>query len=318
MVAVVGCHPTDKRNFKGLTVSPDSGERIATSVRHLSHCPTDNKDQIVEISPPTPSPAPRVALTGAIAGVVASFAADFAISYAGKQLEEADKGRSGSFLALGVDQGAEVVKVRSGNPQGTNCLVIYRGAAQTPLSDDAAAPRPEFPSGKLTPAILSALGLSDYPAFYLELATSTPAASPPHRVLTAKYLHYAASSARVYGSGRKTVTMVLARRGASPGADADGATIAADALEVYRFNLGRLEIGRQYGFSGDVRSAHAIASPAIANYAALVSEADDPSTALTALTEAFEGNKDDINSTLVDLIKESLSREEAAPEQKDQ
>ncbi|MEM7238065.1 MAG: hypothetical protein AAF501_09610 [Pseudomonadota bacterium] len=166
-------------------------------------------------------------------------------------------------------------------------------------------------NGQLTRQHLATLRLTDYPAFYLQAETAVhqpddleDGTTPkPRRVLTPTYIHYAESGARVRGSGFKTVTVALAMGTAKPSNAGTNEDLTKDAPEVHRFNLGRLKIGQHYDGGTDLASASTFAAGArFTNMAALVTEAEEPSVALKALSEAFESNKGDLGKALKDAL----------------
>ena len=91
----------------------------------------------------------------------------------------------------------------------------------------------------------------------------------------------------------------------------DGQLQEDTAPAVLLHNLGRLEIGKFYEgeaiLSGTSSSQEIKSFPeAPFNISVLVSESEDASIALQALTEAFNANKGDVETALKDLIKDAI------------
>ncbi|HIP23109.1 MAG TPA: hypothetical protein EYG79_05885 [Rhodobacteraceae bacterium] len=225
-----------------------------------------------------------------ISGVVAGIAGDFVANIVSAELAEAKKGRDGSFTALGVFGDQEPLIVAGAQQRTENgCLVVYRGVTGSP-SDDAT-----ISSDGLSSTALAALNLADQPAFYLELDVSK---NENARQLTVRHLQYAATSARFNGTGQKNVVVAIGFA-----VSAKKPEDAQSASEVYRLNLGRLEIGHTYGAELAATSASRVTSsePPF-NIVVEVHETDQPDVALAALAKAFESNKADVADAVTDAI----------------
>ncbi|MBL1438103.1 MAG: hypothetical protein COB08_018115 [Rhodobacteraceae bacterium] len=228
--------------------------------------------------------------SGRIAGVVAGIAGDFVANIVSSELEEAKKGRDGGFTALGVFGDPELLIVGGVQQRTENgCLVVYRGVTGSP-SDDAT-----ISSDGLSSPLLSLLNLADQPAFYLELDVNR---SDEARQLSVRHLQYAATSARFNGSGQKNVVVAIGFA-----VSAQKPEDAQSASEIYRLNLGRLEIGHSYGAELAATSASRVTSskPPF-NIVVEIHETDQPDVALAALSKAFESNKADVASAVTDTI----------------
>lgn len=301
-LVIAGCSFSDRRTFDDLEIEKEKGNRITSGIRYLSACPSDVTTPISGIQDPTLPSAQTAAGSkriGPLSTALIATASDFLLELVGAGLVAEQQGRNGQFMATGVYLGKE--KVRSqGHTKNTEdgCIVIYRGIGGTFRDDIDATP-------SLPRSTLAALGLAAQPAIYLEfLVESTNDNSK--RMLTLNRADYAASSARRKGSGLKSVSVVIGL-GAEQSIDETQSEIKpADVAEVFRFNLGRLQIGKSYGADRSVRSIVPAAAEPGTNLVALVTEADRESVALTALTTAFNTNKSSIDDALTEKIKEAL------------
>lgn len=284
----------DSRDFRGLRVAPEQGTRVASSVRLLNGCLTRQSD----------FRAADTRVAPALAGPLVALGIDFALNAVEAGIKDLQEGRNGQFLALGSATGWEPVV--SGANADPGCVIIYRGVTSGEEGGGVSAAVPDA-SGKLTKAMLRALQLNDYPAFYLEAEVETvPQEDGSSLVLKPVYIHYGASSAKYVGSGRKTVTVALAMGRAKPATAGTDDGVTEDAPQVYRFNLGRLKIGEFYAGGTDLQSASPSTKLVGTNMAALVTESDDPSVALDALAKAFSGKKGDIAKALNDAVTGAL------------
>lgn len=306
-LAILGaCDPNDNRDFLGLTTSDAAGHRVAGVIRHLSACPSD-VGNLTRIDPASPLQTKQGQFTRkSTAGVVAATAADFAIEIVGEAFEREKTARTGQSVASGVLIGPE--RVISGDSRfmqnGDGCLVIYRGAlgeaAETPSETTDVTPMGSQPTKKLSRSATKALGLADLPAFYAEFLMDENSV-PDRRILTLNYVSYAETSAIRAGSGMKSVTVALSL-GASTGEDGTP-TPDQDKAELYRFDLGRLKIGQYYHGDAVTRLSSSKVGAQGSNMVALITEAEDPSVALTALAKAFEKNQSDLREALLAKLK---------------
>jgi len=220
-------------------------------------------------------PKPKTALPSYV-----KLVASVVTSAIGEAIKEAKEGLSGQFLAYGAYNAVEEVsnaevEVSNAEVEVSNAEVEVSNAevevsnAEVEVSNAEKSENSSKcvtlvtlargligPLGKNLPkqdgnlqfSDLKTLGLADYPAFYLELeAKREPindgnGATSKHKLtLTPVYLHYAQSSARLEGSGSKTVSVVIAIGEKQPKSPEK---IDTDAVAVYRHNFGRLEIGK--------------------------------------------------------------------------
>ena len=199
-------------------------------------------------------PKPKTALPSYV-----KLVASVVTSAIGEAIKEAKEGLSGQFLAYGAYNAVE--EVSNAEVEVSNAEVEVSNAEKSENSSKCVtlvtlARGLIGPLGKNLPkqdgnlqfSDLKTLGLADYPAFYLELeAKREPindgnGATSKHKLtLTPVYLHYAQSSARLEGSGSKTVSVVIAIGEKQPKSPEK---IDTDAVAVYRHNFGRLEIGK--------------------------------------------------------------------------
>jgi hypothetical protein len=192
-------------------------------------------------------------------------------------------------------------------------VVVARGLFGAPN------PSPDSGDGKLTTAAeLEKLSLADYPAFYLEAEAKLEGTS---LLLQPRYVRYAQSSARREGSGMKHVGVVIALTEAVLKPDAE---LADDkAIALYRFDLGRLEIGRSYeheekkplltgtAAQQTVPLPNGEAGRVPFNLLAIVTETEQPGLLLEALSTAYGSKKGDLEKALTEVIKNAFPAEEA-------
>lgn len=114
-------------------------------------------------------------------------------------------------------------------------------------------------------------------------------------------LNYANTAAHSRGSGRKDVVVTIGIADVNPKAS-DDKTASAIAL-----NLGKLKVGKKYD-SIEVEGALRIPASSKNSVSTVVTETEDPSVALTALSDAFEANKDDLGTALKDAITKALEK----------
>lgn len=289
LVTLLSSCGTDLRKFNGLSATPAPDGRAIAAARMLSACPTS----VAPLTSIKPVNVQSVDITNtersALAAAAVGIGVDAALTAIQIGLEQAESRLNGNFLAMGAQVGGpETVQASSGTArQNSGCLVIYQGLG------DASKVSP--PGAGLDPSVIAALGLSDQPAFYIELAATVHGTT---RVLRVNHLQYAATSALRRGSGRKTVTLAVGL-----GAIGKTAEDPKAAAEVFLFNLGQLEVGNSYpGTSGQIAVAPLKAQGTF-NIAALVTESENPSIALEAMTSAFAANKASLASALKDISK---------------
>ena len=276
---VGGCSTIDTRSYSGLSADKAAETRVGEIIRILEKCPvTEGESQIFQ--------TPLFSDVKLVASVVTS-----AI---GEAIKEAKEGLSGQFLAYGAYNAVEEVSNAEKSENSSKCVTLVTLARGLigPLGKNL--PKQD---GNLQFSDLKTLGLADYPAFYLELeAKREPindgkGATSKHKLtLTPVYLHYAQSSARLEGSGSKTVSVVIAIGEKQP---KSLEKIDTDAVAVYRHNFGRLEIGKHYGKKqlADTAATQTVSSFPGPMIYALVTESENPSIALRALETAFQSNK---------------------------
>jgi len=293
---VAGCVTTDKRSYSNLSAAEAAEARVGEIIL-LDKCPVTKRER-----PSPPAVKPQALFPG---GLVA----DFATTAISEAIKEAKDGLSGQFLAYGAYNNA-VKELDGGKPENSfefECVTLARGMI---------GPRGEnLPErdGELRRDDLDALRLADYPAFYLELEAddgkTCKDAAPKHQLtLTPTYLHYAQSSARLEGSGRKTVSVVIAIAEKQP---KSAEKIDADAVAVYRHNFGLLEIGKHYSTAqlAGTAATQTISGSSGLMISALVTESENPSIALRALETAFESNKSDLSKAFKQAIADALTEE---------
>jgi hypothetical protein len=247
---------------------------------------------------------PLVAVGAALAPLIANLAVTV-----GENLLNAEKeGLSGQFVAGTASEGVytEEGKLSFG------CLIIIRGLF--------GAPNPSGISGdeEWTTTHLDRLSLADYPAFYLEAEVKLVGTS---LMLQPRYIRYAQSSALREGSGMKHVGVVVALTEAVLASDAEPTDEKAIAL--YRFNLGRLEIGKSCKHSDTeplltgtaaqqmVPSAGGQQGRVSFNVLAIVTETEQPGLLLDALSTAYGSKKGDLEKALTDIITDALPPSES-------
>lgn len=292
LIMATACSDYDTRPLTGLE-AVKADERAGAAIALLDSCPaTDKRPK---------KPNDEEAAVGVVATMLAPVVADFVTTLIRNAIQEGQDGLSGQFVAAGATK-----NMRDDLATG-KCLVIYRGlfGALAPTASD----------DPLKGHHLGELGLVDMPAFYMEAKTTLN-----NSVLTLepKYVRYAQSSARMDGSGMKHVGIVLAMTERQLSAE-DDAPADKDAIALFRFDLGRLEIGRSYLHTDDspvLTGTSAIqtlpksdaATPA--NLFAYVVESEEPGPALKAVSEAFTSQEDALTTALSDFLSGLLPAEE--------
>jgi len=146
---VAGCSTTDKRSYSDLSAAKAAKARVGEIIR-LNKCPV-TKPERREIEMQSRE--------------VVGLLVDFATTAISGAIKEAKEGLSGQFLAYGVYNNA-VKGSDAGGPENSfkfECVTLARGMIGPPGES-----LPEQ-DGELQRDDLGALGLADYPAFYLEL-----------------------------------------------------------------------------------------------------------------------------------------------------
>jgi hypothetical protein len=214
---------------------------------------------------------------------LASVGIDFAINLVQAELKRQKEGQNAVWVAaVGTNILAD---------DGDYCLTIYRGVL---LKDSQ--------------------NLKNYPAF--EALIDLKAVTVDKTVLlTARpyEIRYAETSAPVRGKNRKDVNVILAfspqtlQPETAPGKVPE--TKAAPV--VLRLDLGRLDVGKFYNAALLKNIAAVGGMPKIAQttITAVVSESEDSTAALNAVTAAFDSNKADIAKALKDIIKDAVGND---------
>lgn len=281
LVSLSACSTT-QATYEGLSASQD-GYSLTSTARYMSSCPSFHGNQPISFS--GPATINRAFETSPIVTVLAGLAGDFVTELVGRELESATKGRTGQFIALGVFGPTETIFVAGEEKvNGNGCLVVYRGKSGDPRQNTNLSDK------GLPLSTLLALGLSDQPAFYLELGVTEYENS---RQLNLQYFQYAATSARFQGTGQKTVTVAIGF--ATQATDPENVQTAS---EIYRLNLGRLEIGYTYGPELAATAVSPSAANPPFNIIVQVTESDQPNVALEALVAAFDRNKSEISDAI--------------------
>jgi hypothetical protein len=184
-------------------------------------------------------------------------------------------------------------------------------AAMRKAAAPEAAPRPALPERSRAGGPPQPLppGVIDTASLPLAATRRREAAGAdlPKWLLSVVDVHYGATSAGRPGSGWKNVTAAVAF---SARAGNQSATALDDgATAVYRFDLGRLKIGRNYGpnLLVGARGVQAFDYGGALNVTALVTESEQAGPALVALATAFTDNKESIS----DALKKTLLGKDA-------
>lgn len=265
------------------------------------------KNCLVHKTEKAPPADDKAAFAATAAAIGIPLLANFAVTFVGESIEARSEGLSGQFIAgMNTDDIKSTFQPhKSESKTNYPCLAIYRGLF------GEAKPAENRSTSELTEDDLTTLGLVDYPAFYMEMRGELKGNS---LTLTPKYIWYADTVARSRGSGEKHVGVVLAmteqvlKRESDPPTD-------ADTLALFRFDLGRLEIGKSYleepgrplltgtGAVQPIRIEGEDKKPA--NLLAYVIESEDPDLVLAAFSEALESQEDDLISALTDFLRDA-------------
>lgn len=302
------CEPNDNSKFEDLEISQAQGSRIGSGLRFLSACPSSVNGPISEIRDPAPPPkkkqtpaSGKIKALDPLGTALVATGVDLLLDLFAQGLVAEQEGHTGQFLSTGVYLGKERVMTGAKTHESEDgCIVLYRGLTGNPPAEGVA------PETRLEQARLRALGLSSRPALYVEFLVREPNGLNK-RMLELNRVEYAASSAARKGSGFKSVSIVIGL-GAQKAVDPETNEILDAAVsELFRFNLGRLEIGKFYSSDRNVRAIAPKAAEPGTNMVALVTEADQESVVLKALTAAFEQNKSALDDALTDKAKAALN-----------
>ncbi|MEA3035110.1 MAG: hypothetical protein QOH04_869 [Sphingomonadales bacterium] len=222
---------------------------------------------------------------------LAGMAVDFAMKLVGDELKRLKEGRSAVwFASTGTDAFPK-------DEKGTFCLTLYRGVIE---KDEERGQK-----------------LLDWPVFFMQADVAQGSMTGDAAVIkvTPILLQYADTSAPVRGTGKKDVSVVLAfspeTLQPAPGQATVPETKAAPA--VVRLDFGRLQVGRTYGpaLLTGVNGAAKMSKGTNPTITAVVSESENPSAALEALSSAFEKDKDSLGEALKKLILEALGEKKS-------
>jgi len=289
LATTTACADFDTRPLTGLE-AVEATQRAGAAIAVLDSCPAAQDEEVAEL-----------AALPALIGSVVPLAASFGISSIRNAIEDRKDGRSGQFVAAGVSK-----DVRTDLNSG-KCLVIYRGLF--------GAPEPTASDVRLSASDLKTLGLVDMPAFYMEARADL---DDDVLRLEPQYVRYGQSSARIAGSGMKHVGIVLAMTERRLSAEED-APVDNEAIALFRFDLGRLEIGRSYlqapgapvlTGTGAIQTLPAGANGTPANLFAYVVESEQPGPVLTAFAEAFASQEDALTTALSGFLTGLLPEQE--------
>ncbi len=269
------------------------------------------KGAAVYLLPDCPTEASAAAESGLIA-LAASFAADFLVGAVENWLAKRKAELSGEFVAgtsapllFTPPSGASSPKLSFG------CVVIASGEFGA-LRSKAASSR-----GALTAGKIDAMGLVDYPDFYLEAKAEAVGDAVTLRPIYLDYRKLAAAERSSKGS--KKIVAIIGFTAKSLAQDAK--INEENTFAVYRFNFGELQVGKVYKGAEIFTGLSAVQKmpppyvegkfqPKAANVLALVAETEDASLALQLLTSAFASNKDTLNKVVEDAVKKALGEEE--------
>lgn len=234
----------------------------------------------------------------AAAGI--SFLGDFIFGAIQKKIEKRKAGLTAQTLFTGVTQDTMVTG---------QCIRITAGefGRLKPKGVDSS-------NGKLNKVFLQKAKLADYPEILIELKTKR---KDNLLTLTPSYIFYRDTQAATRGKGEKKASLVIAlARNALEGADNLEKNKAVVA--VFRHNLGTLEIGGEYvsaetpGLLSGTESKVVISDENLAagvNLLAVLTESEDQSLVMSALTDAFGENSDDLKSAFEGIITDALNIE---------
>jgi hypothetical protein len=263
----------------------------------------EREASVVHVRPGRCSEPPSAGVVGAVPIVAAliGVAADFAVSAGSAWLRHQRDGRNATWVATGAGSALQPTTVAQ-----SFCLTIARGVlTEGPGSNENFRP----------------FDFRDEPAFFLRVDLTMEArsaaaggganAAPVAVALTARpyELRYAETAARVRGSARKNVSVVIAfsPQTLQPAAGAAATPDTAKAT-VIRLDFGRLDVGRVYrqALLSDVNGVASFPAAGHTMMTAVVSESENASVALDAIISAVDDNSDDLSDALRSTIEQAV------------
>ncbi len=219
-----------------------------------------------------------------------AFGADFAVKYIGKKIEERKADLSGQFLSTG----------KLNSLGSDRCVVVVRGNLQEPIKAKLGEHIKNAPYSNHEEKWLKDNGWLIYPEFYLLMQPNVEddiASLMPYK------LNYGNTSAKRAGKNKKNVSLALAMSFDSLLSEEEiGAT---DAKITFRHNFGELEIGHSYDkhqLTGTAAYSKLNTTDGPFLATGLVTESEEPSIALQAMSEAFESKKGDLQKSLESIL----------------
>tara|TARA_R110000787_G_scaffold109997_3_gene218607 strand:- start:1952 stop:2884 length:933 start_codon:yes stop_codon:yes gene_type:complete len=217
-----------------------------------------------------------------------------AVEYISSKLDEAAKGRTGSFAAT--------AQVRS--IDNVACLAVINGKFGDPLGETAVT------NGQIKREALDVFDLADYPGM-LFLASVTH--TRPNVEVQPYYLHYGGTSAKSAGSGRKdisiTVTLVagssLDKESKQPTKSETPQLQATFPFLWREVAIGEYLDGKALS-SNSSKHALTIKDGATVSLSAAVTETEDPVLALKLFSENFKEKSPDLVKTGTQVMTEVI------------
>lgn len=261
--------------------------------------------------------------TASIAAAVLPFAiqllpvgVEYSVKALTAYLQKQKDNLNGEFVATGA--GA----FWSGEKQlAPKCLIIVRGKFGKTFqpADD------ERKFSPLTSEAMAALGLVEFPDFYLQIKM-TAAGEEGSITLTPNLFAYRDTSAINIGSGKKSISVLLAIAEApfvsKSGGKASKEEVVAGAAARAAFALADRQVGSVYDgrgaadknlFAGQTRSITLRRSdktlpPGALNLVAVVTESENPGMMYDILLDTLGGNEKTIEKALSDFLTDAIKK----------
>lgn len=242
---------------------------------------------------------------GFLLGAGISLLADFTFKYIDKKVDDYKKGLNSQTFFSG-SRSVGFKEVFSDNDQ---CITLVVGNFGKRFS------KFEGTNGTLNANALAAnFKLADYPHLLIELKAKN---TVNNITLEPSYIFYNKQLSKSKGRGTKSTSLVVAISTKTISGQEDLEKSKAP-LAVFRLNLGELKIGSEYneimnpgilrGAGSSVNLKKISDLSAAPNIYAVFTESENPSTAMSALMEAYTGDKSDIQKSLEEIVTKAVEK----------
>jgi len=239
-------------------------------------------------------------------GAGISLVADFTFKYIDKKIEGYKKGLNSQTFFSG-NKASGFKEVFSTN--GDQCVTLVVGKFGQPTS------KFKGDNGSLNASSLKAnFKLADFPSLLIELKAKSEGNTIS---LEPNYIFYNEQLSKSKGKGTKSTSLVIAISSKTISGEEDLGK-SKTPLAIFRHNIGKLKIGSEYnentnpgilkGTGSAVTLKQLTELDASPNIYAVFTESEEPSVAISALLEAYSGDKTDIQKSLEDIVTKAVEK----------